>query len=155
MTSHRTKYKQYQNAKYQFNTAFSIFNEYGIENCKIELMENYPCSSKAELLAREGHHQRMNDCVNKFIADRKSQEYYQDKRDKCLEQQRIYRQENPDKILEYGKAYYQRKKESLQVKYQCVCGSSVRSDGIQRHYKSLKHQQHLNSLRQEEPEEAL
>ena len=123
MASHRTKCKQYQNETYKYMTAFSMFNEYGIEDCKIELLENYPCISKAELMAREGHHQRINDCVNTFRAGRKSQKYYQDNRDKQKDQNRRYRQENPDKTVKKSKDYYQRKRESLMVKYQCCCGS--------------------------------
>ena len=34
----------------------SIFNKYGFENCKIELVENFPCASKEELVKREGHY---------------------------------------------------------------------------------------------------
>lgn len=41
-----------------------IFN-YGFENAYIELLENYPCNSKEELLKREGEHIRMmENCVN-------------------------------------------------------------------------------------------
>ena len=39
-----------------------IFNEFGIENCKIELIENYPCQSKEELFKREGGHQSNRMC---------------------------------------------------------------------------------------------
>ena len=38
--------------------------------CKIELVEAFPCSSKAELLRREGWYQLNNPCVNKFVAGR-------------------------------------------------------------------------------------
>jgi hypothetical protein len=37
-----------------------IFDEYGLENCKIELVENYPCNSRNELEAREGHYIKNN-----------------------------------------------------------------------------------------------
>jgi hypothetical protein len=33
-------------------TCFDIFDEYGIENCKIELIENYPFNNIEELRKR-------------------------------------------------------------------------------------------------------
>ena len=33
----------------------SLFQECGVENCKIELIESFPCENKEELLRREGH----------------------------------------------------------------------------------------------------
>ena len=44
--------------------------------CKIELVEDFPCSSKQELERREGWYQLNNPCVNKNIAGRTEQEYY-------------------------------------------------------------------------------
>ena len=70
MAGHRIKYKRYLNGKNEHFTIFCLFDEYGVENCKIELIENYPRNSRAELHAREGHHQRENECLNKQIAGR-------------------------------------------------------------------------------------
>ena len=41
-----------------------------MENCKIELVENYACNSKEELNAREGFYIQNNECVNKLVAGR-------------------------------------------------------------------------------------
>ena len=49
MTKHSDKYKQYLQKRTFNNTAFKLFEEFGIENCKIELLELYPCSGKSEL----------------------------------------------------------------------------------------------------------
>lgn len=43
-------------------SSFQLFDEFGFESCKIELLENYPCNSREELMAREGH-QRENECI--------------------------------------------------------------------------------------------
>ena len=54
---HRAKYSSYKTGKTNKNlSVFEIFDEFGIEDCKIELIENYPCSCKEELLRREGHY---------------------------------------------------------------------------------------------------
>ena len=57
MARHRIHYKSDLNGTTKRPTrSIQLFNEYGVENCKIELIENYPCISKAELLRREGEH---------------------------------------------------------------------------------------------------
>ena len=49
MERHRTQYNHYIKGKMkQKTTAVDIFNEFGIENCKIELIETYPCNNKEE-----------------------------------------------------------------------------------------------------------
>ena len=63
MERHRTQYKEYIKGRMKKKTtAIDIFNELGIENCTIELIENYPCQSKEELFKREGGHQSNRMC---------------------------------------------------------------------------------------------
>ena len=52
-------------------TVKKIFDEYGIENCKIELVEFYPCNNRVELEAREGYYIKNNECVNRCVVGRK------------------------------------------------------------------------------------
>lgn len=62
---HKSKYKTY----YHNGSVFKLFDKYGIENCKIELIENYPCDNKKQLHSREGQiiKQYFDKCVNKKI----------------------------------------------------------------------------------------
>jgi hypothetical protein len=51
---HRSKYKKYKNGTNKsVVTSFTLFDKYGVENCEIVLIENYPCATKDELRARE------------------------------------------------------------------------------------------------------
>ena len=54
-----------------------MFDEYGTENCKIELIEEYPCENKIQLQKREGFHIQNTHCVNKRVEgqDLTRQEY--------------------------------------------------------------------------------
>ena len=47
-------------------TIYKIFDEYGVDNCKIELVELYPCNSKEELQRKEGEFIKNNECVNRL-----------------------------------------------------------------------------------------
>jgi hypothetical protein len=55
-----------------------LFEKHGVENCKIELIEDYPCERKEQLNKREGEVQRERNCVNKYIAGRTIKEWIVD-----------------------------------------------------------------------------
>ena len=107
---HRRKYKAFLNGKYQLNSVFSLFDECGAENCKIELLELYSCNSREELLSREGIHQRENECVNRKVEQRTKQQYRLDNLDKMKEKDHLYYINNKDTILERQKQYHQNNK---------------------------------------------
>ena len=46
-------------------SVYAIFDEFGVENCSIELVELFPCASKMELERKEGECIKNNDCVSK------------------------------------------------------------------------------------------
>ena len=106
MEKHRKQYKEYIKGRMKKKTtAIDIFNEFGIENCTIELIENYPCQSKEELFKREGGHIKATECVNGQIAGRTQQEWKLD---------------NPEQAREYyergkarARAYYHKHKEEI------------------------------------------
>ena len=70
MTAHRKDYNYWKSGKGQFITSYLVFDEYGLDNCFIELLEAKSCSSKDELKQLEGGYIRNLVCVNKNIPDR-------------------------------------------------------------------------------------
>jgi len=82
MARHRDKYKRYEKGDKYYCTSFILFEKYDLSNCKIELVEVYPCNSKEELRKREGHWIRQEECVNKRIAGRTLQEHLKEYRPK-------------------------------------------------------------------------
>ena len=100
MASHRRDYKKFLIGQYHYCSVFDLFDEFGVENCKIVWVKNHPCNSKEELEAEEGKHQKENQCVNRFIAGRSNKERYEDNKDIILERQKMYRDNNKDKIGE-------------------------------------------------------
>ena len=94
--SHRQDYKKYKNGKGSKTTSFDLFDKYGIENCKIVLVELCPVKSKDELLSREAYYIRNFGCVNKYIPLRTPAEYRNDNREGELERSRNFRINNPD-----------------------------------------------------------
>ena len=111
MARHRDKYKQHLQNKYAFTTSFLLFEEFGMDNCKIELIELYPCNSKAELNAREGFFIKEEICVNKVIPGRTKAQYYKDN----IEVIKEYRRNNKEKLQERGRQYRAKNAERVKV----------------------------------------
>jgi hypothetical protein len=85
MASHRANYKYWRDGKYANCSVFRLFDKYGLENCKIELLELYPCDNMDELRQREGYWIKREPCINKRIAGRSDLEYSCDMREKHKE----------------------------------------------------------------------
>ena len=117
MTAHRTDYNRWLIGKTHLIMVFKLFEEYGLENCKIVLIENYPCESKDELHAREAHYIKSFECVNKCVPCRTGKERYEDNKDKILKQVKKYREDNRDKILVKNKQYYKNNRNKI-LEYQ-------------------------------------
>ena len=128
MTTHRKSYKQWKNGNRRLTTSFTLFEEYGVENCFIELLDAKPCSSKDELSQIEGKYIRELECVNKVIPGRtvkeyrddtkedrvtKSKQYYQNNKDHILEITKLYQQDNKEARKETHQKYYQKNKERM------------------------------------------
>lgn len=181
MAKHRNHYKKYKEGKHNYIHLFKLFEEFGVENCKIYWIEDYACNSKKELEAREGHHIQINECVNKRIEGRSKQQWTKDNIEKVREQKRILgqtekyktmkkeyyennkeeisakykedRKNNPEKYKERNKIKYYKTKETQLKPYTCECGSTVCHRGKSRHEKTQKHQQYIQSLEQSNPQE--
>ena len=54
MAEHRKHFRQYKERSRHITTSVGLFEEYGVENCKIELIEEFPCDTKEQLLKQEG-----------------------------------------------------------------------------------------------------
>jgi hypothetical protein len=97
--AHKTRYKSWKDGKYKYLiTCFKIFEEHGIENCKIELIEEFPCNSKKQLETREGEIIQTVDCVNKVIAGRGKDKWVEEHKD-CL--QKYWKQYYIDNLAKY------------------------------------------------------
>ena len=125
MSEHRSKYRYWKsdpkNSKF---TVFDIFDTYGIENCRIVLIELLPCDSKDELHARESHYIRTVECVNKIIPNRTK--------------------------AEYSKKRYKENKVKIQAKQaavvECECGKTFTRAHKRRHIKSTHHIDYIANI---------
>ena len=86
----------------QQTTVNILFDKYGLANCRIELLELYPCNSKDEQNKKESEYIRQMPCVNRCIPDRTKAEYCRIYREdpehwkRQLELQRLRRKSKAD-----------------------------------------------------------
>lgn len=112
MAKHRWSFKN--------NKIPSTYNKFGnIEDCKIFLIENYPCENKEQLLKRERYYIENNECINIEIPGRSKADY-----------QRQYRLYNPD--ITYKKNL-------------CDCGGKFTQSNRAQHLKTKKHLKYLEN----------
>jgi hypothetical protein len=94
---HLTSYKTYLEGKSRKCSSYILFEKYGVDNCKCELIENYSCNDINELNRREGEIQQLTKCVNKNTAGRTKTEYrnyymaLEGKKERKMELQRLRR----------------------------------------------------------------
>ena len=142
------KYKLYKEGRSPDKyTSFILFDEFGVDNVKIELIENYSCENREILRKREGEYIRSECCVNKHFPNRTKSEYYHTHK----EQQRQYVLEHREERNAYNKTYRIKHKENIQERakeqIQChVCNCTVSRRNKAMHEKSLKHQNALLEL---------
>lgn len=109
---HHSNYKAYLDGKYHYVTSYEVIKD----EHTIELLYEGEFETETHLHRMEGEYQRKIDCVNKCIAGRTQQEWYQDNHEKILEYHKQYRQDHSEKILEYIKQYNQTHKEEINKK---------------------------------------
>jgi len=143
--------------------------EVDITECKIILVENYPCNSKYELESRERYYIENFECVNKIIPTRSKKEYqrtdkrkeylkkyHEENKEKLIKQRKEYNaknkevrkkryEENKEEYLKKAKEYRQKNINKLKQKVTCECGCIVSYQHLGVHKKSKRHQKHLNN----------
>ena len=99
---------------------YKAFNEMGVDNFYIELVDNSPCENKEQLRAKEGHHIRLYNSVqngyNGIIAGRDDITYRNENKEKIYTRAQLYREANREKEKERCKLYREKNKEILIVR---------------------------------------
>ena len=139
MADHRKKHLTHTS-----RPLYNKMSELGVDKFFIELVEAYPCQSKNELTAREGHHARRSSTLNKNIPGRTIQQYNDDHKG----QHKEYREAHKEQIKEHMAEWYLKNKEHVLQKqgevFECDCGMTLTMGHKSRHFKSTFH---LNAIK--------
>lgn len=118
MTTHRYTYNKYKKTNKEFITSFILFDEYGLENCIIELLEAKECNNINEAKQLEGGYIRNLECVNKNIAGRIYKEYYEDNKEVINTRHKEYYEDNKDVINIQQIKYRNNNEEKMKKHYE-------------------------------------
>jgi shikimate kinase len=147
--NHRRAYTAWKQGKERNTTVFSLFETHGVENCKIELVEDFPCSSKKELEKREGEVIKTIECINEIIAGRTGEEYRIDNKEQLKEKFKIFYEQNRESQLQRVKDYY--KQNQNRVKEQKKVYAQENADKIRERKKRYReaNKEKINERRRE------
>lgn len=104
---HRVGYRSWKQDKSNKCNSYELFDKYGLDNCIIELLEEYSCDNVEQLRRKEGEYIKLRKCVNKAVAGQTQAEYLkyymalEGKKERKMELQKEryaeYRAKNKDK----------------------------------------------------------
>jgi len=137
---------------------YAKMHELGFDQFYIELVEQYPCNTREELRAREGHYIRERGTLNKVVAGRTQNQWRIDNKEKVDEHRRQYiasrrehfrayhaqwRADNKDTQNKLNIQRYHENKELYNkarlTKETCpTCGTMVAKCNMSRHQQSNK-----------------
>ena len=151
MCHHRKEYKRYLNGIGNYYSVFSLFGEFGVENCRIIWVKDFPCNSKKELEAEEEKVQKEHECINRYIAGRTPEQYKQNTKEERSKKQKERRENNLEFARQKDREHYHKTKANRYRPYHCQCGAVVGFGNRLIHFKSTYHKQYLQN--QNNPQE--
>ena len=156
LAGHVGDYKRYLNGNHNYVSSFDIIKN---GNYDIVLIESFTCNSKDELYAKERYWTNELDCVNRYknqglfneLGEKEyKKEYREINKDKINEKNKEYYEQNINKILKYQEEYYVNHKDKIcaykNEKNNCQCGGLYTHTNKSHHLKTIKHQNYMKSL---------
>jgi len=128
LAGHRKGYKRWKSGKAPNVRSYTLMEEFGVENCKIVLLEEFEFVTREELKIKEEQYISSLECVNK------------NRPNKTLADWRL---EHPD----YNKNYYTDNKDRLLKTTECKCGGKYSLSSKNLHNKSKRHNRYLDTLK--------
>jgi len=123
-SKHKDNYRVWKTGgKRGYCSSYQVFDKAGIENCKVELLEQTETTKD-----RERFYVENNVCVNKNIPNRSKKEYMEAHKEFFKEWRKEYWEKNKEKINEYNKK-----------KFDCECGGKYTMPNRAVHYRTLLH----------------
>lgn len=147
--SHRFRdHKNCTNSRINNMKLYCHIRKIGIDNFRIELIQEYMVITTQELRKYEGEWIReLNSELNKIIAGRTIKQYRTENNDKIVEHKKKYYNQNKDKIVEYNKQYRTENKNKIakctKIKCMCPCGAIGRAMDYNRHIQTKRHQEYM------------
>jgi hypothetical protein len=150
MGGHRSKYKSWKKGKGAHIRSYDLFDKFGVDKCKIILLEEYSCENISQLLMKEREWFDKMECCNKSKPLRKEHEneeyhieYRQINQNLLLEKAKKYVENNKEKVSKYQKKYYEANKEQ-NAEYQKIYRDEHKEQNAE--YQKIYRDEHKKEL---------
>jgi len=98
-------------------SSFQIFDKYGFDNCKIDLLEEFIAETRDDILKKQAEYFRKYECVNKYKRNDSNRKFNKDIYNKLnSEYNKTYREDNKEKIKEQRKLYREKNKDAINAR---------------------------------------
>ena len=118
MAKHKYDYTYYKKKRedtgFAFVYSYLLFDEYGVNNCKIELLEAYPCNSIDKIRQRESHNIKTIPNINNY--HNWTPERIEEKKQKEKKQAKELYDKNKIELNKKSIEYYHKNKDILTEK---------------------------------------
>ena len=165
-TKRKSNHKKSCNDERRHNHNYYLYQRVrengGWENWDMVLIDTIKCENSLEARKKEREfienlHATLNQNKRPYISPEEKVEYNHElylKTKDIKEERRKQRRENdPEKFNDISRRTYLKRKEYFNRPYQCDCGSVCQFRMKSKHFKTLKHQQYIQSLEQSNPQE--
>ena len=127
------------------------------KNPKIELIENFPCETKSELLWRERFWVESEDCVNTrrpIISleewKQANTDYRNSHKETAKAYMKVWRAEHPEEAKAYRSEYWIKNRETLKEKFitpfTCECGKTFQYGNKSKHNSTKFHKRFIQAV---------
>jgi hypothetical protein len=137
MAKHKCDYKRWLAGTQHYITSYELLKH---DDCKIILLEKYPCKSRDELEARERYWlDNSINCINKQKPTRTQKEHYE---------------ENKEHFKQYKREWYLKRKDTHNQKSKerviCDCGANICRAALKGHLMTERHKVNLEKVKTED-----
>lgn len=124
MGGHRRGYKRYKEGKGKLLcSSFNLFDRFGVEKCKIILLEEYSCENKIQLIKKEREWFDKIECCNQLKPYRSLEEkedyhkeYVKQHKEEASIYNKNYREQNKERLIKKEKIYREKNREVINEK---------------------------------------
>jgi hypothetical protein len=132
-----THKSDYRTRKKRVVSTKILFDKYGIDNCKIVLVEEFDYISKEHIFKKEAEYILNNKCINKLLPYRSEEE--------TKENRKKYFDNRKEIKKEYDKNYRDLKKDIIFEDNICECGGLYKTKHKSTHIKTKKHTDYIKT----------
>jgi len=149
----KTLRRRFQLHKKDTSSSNILFDKYGVDNCRIELIKEYEVCDELHLQVYEQLwinkykdkvvNKLSSFCIKKLYMKQYKKKYRENNREEIREKDKKYRDDHKEEIREKQKKHYENNRDKILEKFDCECGGKYVYSHKSRHFKTKKHQDYI------------